>query len=469
MIWKIRIVPIAVALWTTALALLSAPESRSATPPSLRVESRGTDLRLAWDPVNGVVTYTLERAEALVPATWQTITANLTATEWSGPLPTTGTGFYRLRVVELPTRGAVLTNLHLKTYSQADISALLLRYPVPGITARAVDAWKIVYQTLDAQGQPTYASALVVVPAATDRALPILSYQHGTITEREDVPSRLNDEADIGLLLAAAGYIAVLPDYLGLGDSPGFHPYHHAKSEATAVVDAVRGARNSLSARNVQWNNQLFLTGYSHGGHSTLAAHREFELLHTNEFTITASAPAAGAYDLSGTTTADLLSTRVPPNPYYTAYLLAAYVDVYGLAPDLASLLRAPYDTTLPPLLDGRHGGSEINAAMPSRPTDIFKPDYLQAFRDDPNHPLRVALRDNDLHTGWVPKSRTKLYHCRGDQDVVFGNSQVAFDTFKAAGAVSVELIDPFSLANHSTCALLALPQAKLWFDSLKQ
>lgn len=469
MIWKIRIVSIALAVLTLGHGLLSARATAAAAPPILRVDSRDADLRLGWDAVQGNVTVTLERSESLIPASWQVIASNLTATGWSGPLPASGTGFYRLRLVELLGRGTVLTNLHLRSYSQSDLAALLQQYPVPGITARAVDAWKIVYQTLDARGQSTHASALVVAPAAPDRPLPILSYQHGTVTERDDVPSRLNDEGDIGLLMASAGYIAVLPDYIGLGDSPGFHPYHHAKSEATAVVDAIRGTRDSLSARNLQWNQQLFLTGYSHGGHSTLAAQRELELLHTNEFTVTASAPAAGAYDLSGTTTADLLSTRVPPNPYYTAYLLAAYVDVYGLAPDLASLLRAPYNTSLPPLLDGRHGGSEINAAMPPRPTDIFRPDYLQAFRDDPNHPLRVALRDNDLHTGWVPKARTKFFHCRGDQDVVFANSQVAFDTFKAAGAPSIELIDPFSLANHSTCALLALPQAKLWFDSLKQ
>jgi hypothetical protein len=409
------------------------------------VESSGSDLRLAWDVAGPNSAYTLERSDTLFPASWQAVASNLTTTSWSANLPATGTGFFRLRVVALSSRGTILTNLLLRGYSQADISTPAFAVPGPGdYRARPSRPGRSCTSLSMGHGNTTHASALVVLPVAPDRALPLLSYQHGTIVGREDVPSRLNDEGDIGLLLASAGYIAVLPDYLGLGDSPGLHPYHHAKSEATAVVDALRAARDSLTTHGVSWNQQLFITGYSQGGHATLAAQRELELYHTNEFTLTASAPGAGAYDMSGTTTTDFLSTRVPPNPYYSAYLVAAYVDTYGIATNLASVLRAPYDSTLPPLFDGRHGGSDINAIMPQHPADILKPEILQAFRDDPNHPLRSALRDNDLHTGWFPKTPTRFYHCRADQDVLFANSQVAFDTFKAAGAPSVELIDPF-------------------------
>ena len=53
-----------------------------------------------------------------------------------------------------------------------------------------------------------------------------------------------------------------MPDYIGMGDSPGFHPYVHAKSEATASIDMVRAAREYLSTTNFVDNNELFLTGY---------------------------------------------------------------------------------------------------------------------------------------------------------------------------------------------------------------
>src|SRR5262249_23460589 len=160
------------------------------------------------------------------------------------------------------------------------------------------------------------------------------------------------------------------------GASPGLHPYHHARSEATACVDMLRAARTICATNGVPLTNQLFLCGYSQGGHATMALLRELETYHTNEITVTACAPMAGAYDLSGVTTANFLSGKSQPNPYYFIYLLAAYQEVYHLVPDLADLLAPPYNTTLPPLLNGASDGSDINLAMPTDPAQILKPEY---------------------------------------------------------------------------------------------
>lgn len=463
-----------IARWATSFVLLLAAfQGLAASPPTLRIAVGEGGLTLSWDPVGEGQGVTVETTSRLAPADWTPLGPATdwpsAGTNWSGPLPSAGTAYFRLVVAPTVVRGALESQALLRSFTQPEMLAIVQEYGVPFLIPTAVDAWKIVYSTIDALGQPTRASALVAVPAGSTRALPLMSYQHGTITQREDVPSRLNEEANLGLILASAGYASVLPDYLGLGDSPGLHPYVHARSEATAVVDALRGARALMQARGINWNQQLFLTGYSQGGHATLAAQREIEQRHATEFTITASAPGAGPYDLSGVTTTDFLSMRRPPNPYYTAYLLASYVEVYGLAPSLADLLREPYARTVPPLLDGQHDGGEINAVLPPRPADMLKPEILEAFTADLNHPLRLALRDNDLHAGWVPRSPTRLYHCKGDSDVPFANSEVAAQTFKAAGATTVELIDPYPAGDHGDCVPFALLGTKFWFDSLKK
>jgi pimeloyl-ACP methyl ester carboxylesterase len=278
----------------------------------------------------------------------------------------------------------------------------------------------------------------------TGQALPLVSYQHGTITERNQAPSAMNyfgGEATVGLGLATSGYAAALPDYLGLGDSPEPHPYQHAASEATASVDLLRAVRALCLTNGFPLTNRLFLCGYSQGGHATLSLLRELETFHTNEFAVTACAPMAGAYDMSGVTAADFLSGRPQPNPYYFAYLLAAYQEVYHLAPSLADLLRPPFHTNLPPLLQGNTSGGAINDAMPPNPLDILKPEVLAAFLNNPSHPLRLALQDNDL-LAWTPQAPLRLYHCRGDGDVVFANSEAARDSFHARGATHVQLID---------------------------
>ena len=180
-----------------------------------------------------------------------------------------------------------------------------------------------------------------------------------------------------------------------------------------------------------------------------------------------ASAPGAGAYDLSGTMFEDTFSSRTPPNPYYGAYLLASYQAVYHVTDSFAAMLRAPFNTNLVvSLLDGKHTSDELNAVLPPVPADGFAPAFLAALKSDPDHPLRVALRDNDL-LDWAPIAPVRLFHCDGDNDVLFQNSVVALARLKANGATDVELVNGGHL-DHGGCATVALLGAKNWFDTLK-
>jgi pimeloyl-ACP methyl ester carboxylesterase len=350
--------------------------------------------------------------------------------------------------------------------SSGELALLFAQYGLPLMPQSGVVIHKIVYETVDPFGARTMASGAFVIPQNPARAAPLLSYQHGTIVNRSGAPSAMEGEIMVGLAFGATGYATALPDYLGLGDSPGLHPYHHARSEATAVVDMLRAASSFCASNSIALNRQLFLCGYSQGGHATMAAHRELEANHAAEFTITASAPMAGAYDLSGVTTADFLSGRAMPNPYYFPYLLAAYQGIYSLASSLEEMLAAPYASTLPPLLDGRHDGSAINQVMPTVPIQILKTEYLEAFRNNPDHVLRRALRDNDLYN-WIPKAPMRLYHCHGDRDVIYANSETAYNSFINNGATQVQLIDPLPLGDHTAGFFVSMLQAKAWFDSL--
>ena len=198
-----------------------------------------------------------------------------------------------------------------------------------------------------------------------------------------------------------------------------------------------------------------------------MALLRELETFHTNEFTVTACAPMAGAYDLSGVTTGDFLSGRAQPNPYYFFYLLASYQAVYQLAPSLSDILLSPYDTLLPSLLATNASSDQINAVMPNPPTAVLKPEYLAEFSSNPQHSLRVALRDNDVYR-WVPRSPLRLYHCSGDHDVLKANSQVALNYFHSVGREDVVLLDLFPGGDHADCVQPSMLNAKAWFDSLR-
>ncbi|MFZ1691900.1 MAG: lipase family protein [Flavobacteriales bacterium] len=336
-----------------------------------------------------------------------------------------------------------------------------------GITGAdyTIEAHRLIYNTVDAFGQPTIASGAVVVPVGSTCQHAMATYHHGTIVNRQDVPSRLSSETIVGYYLAADDYVAVLPDYLGLGDGPGPHPYIHAQSEATASRDMMRAAREFCAQRNVQLNGQVFLTGYSQGGHACAATHRMLQEDHADEFTVTASAPCSGPYDVSGVQAAVMVSPDPYPAPYYLPYVILSYRYVYPwLFGEVNEIFDEPWATELPPLFQGNNGSGVVDDIMPAAPSEIIIDSVLQAFIDDPDHPFRQALRDNDLYD-WAPACPTRIIYCEGDNHVFYQNSSVAIAAMQGNGAPSVSGQSAGAALDHSGCAFPALLNAKMFLD----
>jgi pimeloyl-ACP methyl ester carboxylesterase len=392
-------------------------------------------------------------------------------TQWNEPMSSNpGARCYRVVRVQPANRGKLRTANLLQSYTTNTLNTIFSANEFPVTAQFGVNYYKVDYETIDPLGGKTTASGAIFLPQNVGKTLPLLSYQHGTTTLTNDVASVLNGgEYLAGLVLASAGYAVALPDYLGLGDSPGFHPYVHARSEATAGVDMLRATRQFCASNGIALNGQVFLIGYSQGGHATMALHREIEKYHTNEFAITASAPMAGPYDMSGVEFNDMLASRCPPNPYYYPYVFIAYQYLYTLSPNWSGIFAAPYDTTLPALFNGNIDGSVINTYLPAcNISNIMSAVLLAALQNDPNCPLREALRDNDVDQ-WKPIAPMRMYHCAADADVPYANSQVAYSNFLAQGATQVQLNDPAPDADHDGCFMPAFLAAKAWFDLLKQ
>ncbi len=430
---------------------------------------------LQWSNSVAGQSYTLQARDRLADSIWLTLDSPqpwpTVQTDWNDPVSITQLmRFYRVIAVPPAVRGKVLSSVLWTNFSALTLNVFYYLNNIPLTAQYGVNCYRVVYETLDPLGGRTTASGGLYLPQQTGKNWPLLSFSHGTVTQTNDVPSMsMNLDAFGGVAFASVGYASVVADLLGLGSSPGLHPYLHARSEATASVDMLRAARNFCAANGIGLNGQLFLAGYSQGGHTEMALHRELERYHTNEFTVTASAPMAGPYDMSGVELNDMLSARCPPNPYYAAYVLTSYQSVYSLAPSWADLLVPPYDTTLPPLFNGNTSSSNINSALPAcNISSILVPAVLTSLTNDPGSPLYQALRDNDLYR-WKPVAPVRLYHCSGDQDVLPANSQVAYSNFVANGATQVQLIDPMPGADHSGCVIPALTAAKTWFDTLKQ
>jgi len=172
--------------------------------------------------------------------------------------------------------------------------------PFGGLVENSVTLYRILYTTPDIEGRTDTASRLLILPNRPDDVLPLICVQHGTVNSKSDVPSNLAGGYELGLSFGALGYVTVMPDFLGLGESRGFHPYVHADSEAWASLDMLLAVEAFAAQNGVLLNDQLFITGYSQGGHAGMALHRDIELNNSDLYTVTAASHMSGPYSISG-------------------------------------------------------------------------------------------------------------------------------------------------------------------------
>ncbi len=360
----------------------------------------------------------------------------------------------------------------LYSYHLAKIPKENLDY-IPGLTPMYdVDAYYVLYSTVDAHGDSTVASGMCFVPSTdTCNFFPLISYQHGTILRKSDVPSRLNSESIIGQIFCSLGNICICPDYLGLGDSPGLHPYCHGESEATAVVDFIRASRSMIAdSLGIFDNSQVFLTGYSQGGHATMAAHKYIEDNNLmSEINVVASAPCSGPYHISGVQAEMIFNTPNYPSPGYLVYILFAYDMVYDNIFDVpAEVLKSPYDITIPPYLNGNYSTSQLNSALPDSLHLFLADSFYQQVIDDMDDkllPFWQNLTDNDNYD-WTPQAPVRMYYCSGDEVVSYLNSVNADSAMNANGAPDVQSVDVYPPYGHGDCGLPAIVSAYYWFET---
>src|SRR5687767_14440408 len=183
-----------------------------------------------------------------------------------------------------------------------------------------IQIYNVTYRTTY-RGKEINASGLMCIPKNVKGAMPILSGQHGTTFEDHSAPSNFPVSFSGFELFASAGYLTVIPDYIGYGVSKDiFHPYYDQKHSALAVIDLIKAAKSFARKNTLSLNEKLFLVGYSEGGYVTLAAQKEIESDPVHKLKVTASASGAGGYDLTGML-GEVTSGKAYPNPSYLAFI----------------------------------------------------------------------------------------------------------------------------------------------------
>ena len=361
---------------------------------------------------------------------------------------------------------------------------------VTGTPVCGVDFYYIKFWTVGAlPAETTLSSGALMMPtggSGCSGPRPIVLYAHGTNADRTlniaDITNTTNTEGVlIAAMFAAQGYIVVAPNYAGYDISTlGYHPFLNAAQQSGEMLNILTAARTALPqtlTATTSDNGQLFVTGYSEGGHVAMATQRALQAAGA---TVTAAAPLSGPYALEAFGDAlffgsvDLGSTEFAP--LLTTSYQHAYGNIYNITTDIYSATYAGgIDTLLPSttpldtlfstgllpqtaLFDSTTpvvpGQAALTAAL-AIPNDPANPDtplfqlgfgnpYLinNAYRVSyvadaaadpdgavptpsagvplaaapPSQALRHAFYVNDLRNGdWAPESPTLL--CGGAQD----------------------------------------------------
>ena len=278
----------------------------------------------------------------------------------------------------------------------------------------------------------------------------------------------------LAALFAGQGYVVISPNYAGYDKSSlAYHPYLNAQQQSHEMADALKAGREVVrrtgSATNVADNGKLFITGYSQGGYVTMATTRYLETL---KEPVTAALPISGPYAMEafgdvvfggkvmlGATFFAPLMARNYQEQYGNIYAKPSDMFAPANADEIPSLLPSASMTDMQLILSGKlpasamfqkapTGNSTLDAISPSDPAFSFgfdaaqylvKNDYRLGYLADaqknvdwavpylqgytnyspvpatlPEHPLRKALKANDLR-GYLPTMPVIM--CGGNQD----------------------------------------------------
>jgi len=358
-------------------------------------------------------------------------------------------------------------------------------------------AYTIPYTTSDYKGKEVNITGLLVVPTdlnekLKEEGLSIVSYGHGTIFRYWDRPSM---EAEYDPIAAAVsfssvgGFATLITDYIGYDEDSAFasphcdnvvenvcvsnvyydeninyHPYLLKDTLAKNSIDLIKVVKKIAAKNGIKLNNKLFVSGYSEGGFVAMGTLQKLE---ENNVSVVATAPMDGPYDLLAMSkiALDVNQTKYSGyTPALTLSTLNAYTKKYEQ--NISKILNLD-QVDVEELLLGTKSEEEINLAITQLTDTLFRPSFLEEYKNNSEHWLKVAFRENSVNH-WKPKSPIKLIHCQGDDTIPFAISENALVNLSDGGAVDISLSVPDESMNkkltHRECFYPALEEAVDWF-----
>jgi hypothetical protein len=328
------------------------------------------------------------------------------------------------------TKGFISGLLTVATVSVPEVAS------ITPLIKSDVNVYKVIYKTT-VNGNKINASGLICVPV-TPGEYPVLSFQNGANTVNADAPSEnpLNSSYELVEIIASMGYIVVIADYPGFGESVQIpHPYLVSQPTVRSLVDLLYTVKEIADSEfpGITLKNDYYLLGYSQGGWATLALHKALELNYSSDFNLIGSSCGAGPYDIL-----KLLQTVITQTTYsmpvYLAYIINAYSAYNQFTNPASDILNEPYASRVSSLFTGMLSTDQINSQLTTTISDLVTPDFLSGFMTSPKYSsVRDALNNNSV-AGWHTYKPVLLTHGGSDTEVDPSTTENIYNAMIQAG-----------------------------------
>lgn len=304
---------------------------------------------------------------------------------------------------------------------------------------------KITYKTRY-KNQDINASGLLFTSDNFNPNLPTIIYTHATM-KREEAPSVFSSILNIGVETFMCGVWAsmfdcavLMPDYIGYGESKDIvHPYIHVETLGQVSLDIIHAYKEYTYNDNVtiSFNNNIFITGYSEGGHTALALQKKIQESSTSDFKVEKTIACSGPYDNVAFAKEFLSKSVELDKNVVDSYLWAIdmYKTSYGYSKNYADIFSA-IDNAL--LEEYNYNFAykyplENISNLNTNPSLLFKQEFIDGVINETDAEFIKILKKNSF-VDFTPTDSLIFIYGTNDEMVYPSNTINTFNSMKSKG-----------------------------------
>ncbi len=331
----------------------------------------------------------------------------------------------------------------VKDFYLADLKELLKNNNLPDITGFIdgntdeirVQALKVSCKSghPDGSADEIDLSGILLLPHSSDRATsyPQIIAPPFTYTLNAEAPSIQYASDDVlqslkeylvcWTMVAADGYVVIIPDYPGFGDSHGqcFTPYVEAKPLVRTTLDFIMAADQVAGENGYVCRPELDVCGYSQGAYVAASLARELETNASHGYTVDLLMIGGTPCNLLQIAGLAMASDVFSPS-YFLPYAIWGYKKNGYPDLNIAALLLEPYAGNSFQYFDGFY--PDIDHAFPEKTAEL----YTEAFRQGDQ-------AENSLKP-WKNRCEFLMIHGMEDRSVYFQNAKDYAEEHRSAG-----------------------------------